>query len=73
MITEPVSGRTQLRYRGEPVTHDVTFTPATPPVPYYRGGGTRVRCTCGWHTTIDSGHSDEEKARLARQHATGDP
>ncbi len=39
-LTETVSGRTILRYRGEPVTHDIRFTPATPPDPGYRLGGT---------------------------------
>ena len=68
MITESVSGRSVLRYRGEPVPHDVRFYatnvdwPLTDPI-------ITARCDCGWSVTIDGGHTAGDLARLARQHA----
>ncbi len=72
-LTETVSGRTIPRYRGEPVTHDIRFTPATPPDPGYRLGGTIAQCPCGFRTILDGGHSDTRLADFARWHKTGEP
>lgn len=58
----------------EPVAHDVTFTPASPPIAAYRDGGTVAECHCGtdkiaWRRVIDGDHTDAELARFARMHA----
>ncbi len=69
-----MGGRSEPRYTGPAVVHDVTFSDADPRIPGYRPGAQAVSCTCGWHTVIDGGHSDEDRQRLARQHAgTEDP
>ena len=72
MTADLVFGRSILRWRGQPIAHSVEFRDA-PAIPGYRPGAQRAVCTCGWHATIDGGHSDEDRARLARQHATGVP
>ena len=64
MITEAVSGRTILRYRGEPVPHSVMFYGS-----FAGDGAVTAWCGCGWHTTLDGGHTAPELTRLARQHA----
>ena len=60
---ETVSGRTQLRYRGEPVTHEIRW--------YGSRSGSYViaKCEpCGWQTLLEGGHTTAELDRLARQH-----
>ncbi len=64
-LTETVSGRTILRYRGAPVTHDIRFTPHRGHVP--------GQCPCGFRTILDGGHSDTRLADFARWHKTGEP
>ena len=68
MTTETVSGRLIPRSNANLVTHIVEFTDAGH-IPGYRPGAHRVRCSCGWGTTIDGGHSDNDRARLVRMHA----
>src|SRR5258708_24384321 len=72
-LTETVSGRTIPRYRGEPVTHDIQFTPADPPDPGYRLGGTVAQGPCGFPTVLDGGHSAARLAGFARWHQTRAP
>ncbi len=69
-LTETVSGRTILRYRGAPVTHDIRFFGSINTLHSYRSRGLVAECEpCGWHTIIDGGHTIAELTRLARQHA----
>src|SRR5260370_19032562 len=72
-LTETVSGRTIPRYRGEPVTHDIRFTPATPPDPGYRLGGTVAQGPGGFRTILDGGPTDARLAAFPRWHKTGEP
>ncbi len=74
MTAETVSGRTQERYRGEPVAHDVRFWgSARPPGAGYRQPGLTAECPCGWKRALDGGHTAADLTRLTRQHAgTGD-
>ena len=69
-LTETVSGRTIPRYRGEPVTHEVRFYGGSVLGAVYQPRGLDARCeACGWHVTIDGGHTIADLTRLARQHA----
>src|SRR5258708_30695338 len=72
-LTETVSGRTILRYRGAPVTHDIRFTPADPPDPGYRLGGTVPQCPRGVRALLDGGHPDARLAGLPPWPKTGRP
>jgi hypothetical protein len=71
LAAEPVSGRTVLRYRGEPIRHDVRFhgaVPASPPG--FRPGAIVASCEpCDWRRTLDGGHTAVDLALLAAQHA----
>jgi hypothetical protein len=70
--TETVSGRSVLRYRGDPLHHVVRFYRTGTPHPGYRDGGVLVKCDAGdYETTIDGGHTTAELASYARQHETG--
>ena len=69
MTTEAVSGRSILRYRGEPVTHKVSYRDAPAALAGYRPRAEIASCACGWSAVIDGGHSARDKARLARMHA----
>ncbi len=74
MSGEAVSGVYATGTGGFPGEHHVTFSDVPGILPGYRPGAQAVSCTCGWHTVIDGGHSDEDRERLARQHAgTEDP
>lgn len=68
MTTETAGGRAIPRCAGPGVTHIVEFTDAGR-VPGYRPGAQHAECTCGWATTIDGGHSDNDRNRLVRMHA----
>ena len=72
-LTETVSGRTIPRWRGEPVTHDIRFSPASPPDPGYRLGRTIAQCPCGFRTILDGDHTGARLADFARWHKTGEP
>lgn len=68
LAAEPVTGRTVLRYRGEPIIHDVRFYGSHQSG--YRPFPLVAKCEpCGWITTIDGGHSAVDLALLAAQHA----
>ena len=61
---------------GPPVAHEIRFSRFSG-APFdaagYRAPAEVARCICGWSALIDGGHTDEDRARLARQHATGVP
>ena len=68
MLTEPVSGRTQERYRGEPVAHEFRWYPASRGASY-RDGGLRGECDCGETRTVDGGSPTWKLTRAEREHA----
>jgi excisionase family DNA binding protein len=55
-LAEPISGRSEPRHTGPPVEHHITLA-ADP-----------VDCSCGWHPTIEPGHSLRAITRLANMH-----
>ena len=71
MITETVSGRSILRYRGEPVPHEVRFRATMGGLPGYLEVCAIVAyCEpCGWRTALEGDHTAADLTRLARQHA----
>ena len=67
--TETVDRRTILRYRGEPVTHDVRFRGATS-YSVHAAPGIVAACSCGWEKPLEGGrYNGDDLASLARQHA----
>lgn len=78
MTAELVTGRTVLRYRGEPVTHDVRVYGDVRPAPGvlpdddhpWRAHGVILECeTCYCVYFLEPGHTDADLTRLARHHA----
>src|SRR5258708_5105921 len=72
-LTETVSGRTIPRYRGAPVTHDIRFSPATPPDPGYRLGGPPPQRPRGVPTLLARGPTHPRLAHLPRRPKTREP
>jgi hypothetical protein len=69
-VSENVSGRDQPGYRGDPLHHVVRFYSISGFNPGYRNGGLAARCEAGdLDAIIDGGHTGDELARYARQHA----
>jgi hypothetical protein len=72
-VSESVSGRTQPRWTGEPVTHEFRWYPANRGASY-RHGGLRGECACGETRTVDGGSLTSQLVSTERQHGgTEDP
>ena len=54
-----VSGRSEPRPSGPPVTHDIRFYAECAP--------------CQWRVRLDEHHTDEDYARLRAMHEGGEP
>ena len=73
MTTETVGGRSVLRYRGEPVTHDVHWRGTRVGEANYPGGMVGD-CDCGQLLHVVAGYTTERLARADRMHGgTEDP